>query len=213
MQIPPDRQQNKIAYKFIKRKAAIKGTKILDVGAADCILKPFFPKTTQYYSLDIKNYEGCKHDFLLDLDKEKIPVNNGFFDIILCLDTLEHTMYPKKILKEFERITKKDSLFVFALPNEYNFVQRIYYLFGIKKQTEIPWEVVAKHEHIQKPRIKDIINLFKPDFKIHKIKYHWESRTSSNNKHFIIVDKMINLLVKISPNLFARDVVLLCSKK
>lgn len=189
------------------------GGRLLDIGAADCLLKSFLPKDIKYYSLDIKNYEKCKHNFLIDLDKEKIPGHNNFFDMVLCLDTLEHTIYPLKILEEIKRVAKKDALFIFSLPNEYNFLQRIYYFFAIKTQTEISWKVVEEHQHIHKPRIQDIKNLFVKDFKILSIIYHWESRMSSKNKFFKYIDKIINLLSKIIPNLFARDVVIVCKNK
>jgi len=211
--IPFDRQQNKIAFDFIKKLIFNgKKRKLLDVGSADNLLKPHLPQNVRYYSLDINNLEA-EHDFIIDLDKKKIPVKNGFFDIILCLDILEHTMYPEKILKELNRVTKQNAVFVISLPNEYNFLQRLYYLFAIKKQTEIPWRVVEEHQHIQKPRIKDIMGLLSKEFKILGVKFHWESRSSSSSMIFAGVDKCINVLAKIYPNLFARDVVVMCVKK
>lgn len=211
--IPPDRQQNRIAFEFIEdRVFDSKKRKFLDVGSADNVLKPFLPKNIEYYSLDVSE-EGGKHDFLVDLDKKRIPVKDGFFDIIICLEMLEHTCYPEKVLKELRRVSKEDAVFVFSLPNEYNFVQRLYYLFAIKRKTEKPWKVVEEHLHIQKPRIKDIINLLSKDFKIHKIKYHWESRSSSESKFFAGIDKFIDILARIYPNLFARDAVLMCTKR
>lgn len=210
--IPPDRLQNKVAFEFIKdRIFDRKKRNLLDVGGADNILKPFLPKNIKYYSLDVNEKAG-KHDFLIDLDKKKIPVKNGFFDIIICLEMLEHTCYPEKVLKELRRVSKEDAIFIFSLPNEYNFLQRLYYLFAIKRKTEKPWKVVEEHLHIQKPRIKDIINLFS-DFKIHKIKSHWESRSSSKSKFFAGIDKFIDILAKIYPNLFARHIILMCTKK
>jgi len=210
IKVPGDRQQNKIAFEFIKDIKENK--KLLDIGAADCILKEFLPKNIKYYSLDIHDKEA-KQDFILDLDKQKIPVKNNFFDIILCLDTLEHTMYPKKILKELKRIAKNDALFIFSLPNEYNFLQRAYYLFAIKKQTEKPWMVVEEHQHIHKPRIKDIIELFSESFKIKAVRYHWESRASGRKRIFWYVDRFINLLSKVYPGMFARDVVVVCRSR
>lgn len=211
--IPPDRQQNRIAFEFLEKMVFDgKKRKLLDVGSADNLLKNFFPKNIEYFSLDVDN-KDIEHNFVVDLDKKRIPVKDGFFDIILCLEVLEHTCYPERILKEFLRITKKNSVFIFSLPNEYNFLQRLYYLFAIKRKTETPWKVVELHLHIQKPRIKDILALLSKDFKINKVEYNWESRTSSRNRLFVYIDKFINILAKIYPDLFARDVILICMRK
>jgi SAM-dependent methyltransferase len=213
LEIPSDRQQNRIAFNFIKKTIfENKNRKLLDVGSADNLLKKFIPKNIKYYSLDVDRING-EHDFIIDLDKQKIPVKNKYFDIILCLDTLEHTMFPQKIIDELKRVTKDDAIFVISLPNEYNFLQRIYYLLGIKKQTEIPWRIVELHQHIQKPRVKDILKLMSDNFIIEKIRYHWESRASENSKMFRYMDRIIDLLIVFSPSLFSRDVVILGHKK
>ncbi len=214
------RNQIKFAVNFIKNEISEgKKKKLLDVGSADNVLKKFLPENIEYYSLDLPSEEHFPepmrddYSFIMDLDKEKIPVKNNFFDIIICLDVLEHTMYPQKVIDELKRVSKPDATFVFSLPNEYNFLHRIYYLLAIKTDTEMPWKVVEKHMHIQKPRVKDIINLMSENFKIEGIKFHWESRKSEGNSLFRIVDKGLSLLAPISPNLFSRDVVVLAKKK
>ncbi len=220
VKITPDRLQNKIAIKFIWQDI-FKGKqmRLLDVGSADNIIKSFLPKEIKYSSLELpdeeifdKDERGFEHEFRLDLDKEKISVEDNFFDIIVCLDVLEHTMYPEKVLEEFKRITKKNGFFIISLPNEYNFLHRIYHLFAIKTKSEVPWKVVEMHQHIHKPRVKDILNLLSSNFKICKVKYHWESRASYKSKTFAIVDKFFNGLAQIYPSLFARDVVAMCKK-
>ncbi len=215
MKIPSDRIQNKIAFQFLSRIPYFRYKKmnLLDVGAADHVLKPFLPKNIRYFSLDIKDYPNCKQDFLLDLDRKKIPVKRGFFDIILCLDTLEHTMYPIKVIKELKRVAKKDAIFIFSLPNEYNFLQRIYYLLAIKRKTEMPWKVVEEHQHIHKPRVKDILSLLSSEFKVIKVKFHWESRKSSNSKFFAGIDRILSIMAQVYPNLFSRDVVVMCRNR
>ncbi|MBI2043075.1 class I SAM-dependent methyltransferase [Candidatus Pacearchaeota archaeon] len=218
--ITSDRLQNKIAIEFIEQHISKgKKLKLLDVGSADNIIKHYLPKNIEYYSLDLSKEEQdeelreYKHEFVLNLDKEKIPVKDEFFDIIVCLDVLEHTIYPEKVLEEFKRITKKDGIFIISIPNEYNFVHRIYYLFAIKTRGETPWKVVEMHQHIQKPRVKDIINLLSDNFEISKIQYLFMSRTSYKNKAFVFVDKFFNILAQIHPSLFAVNVITICKNK
>lgn len=217
--ITSDRLQNKIAIEFIEQYSKDKKLKLLDVGSADNIIKHYLPKNIKYYSLDLPKKEQDKelrdyeHEFTLDLDKEKIPVKNNFFDIIVCLDVIEHTIYPEKVLEEFKRITKKDGIFIISIPNEYNFIHRIYYLFAIKTRGEIPWKIVEMHQHIQKPRVKDIINLLSDNSEISKIQYLFISRASYKNKVFAFIDKFFNILAQIYPSLFAVNVTAMCKNK
>ena len=222
VKITSDRFQNKIALDLARRyifKNIQKKMNLLDVGSADNIIKHFLPKNVEYYSLELPKEERDEdlreydHEITFNLDNGKLPIEDNFFDIIVCLDTLEHTMYPKRVLREFKRITKKDGFFIISLPNEYNFLLRLYYLLAIKTRTEIPWEVVEIHQHIQKPRVKDIIHLLRDNFKIYDVVYHWESRASYKNNFFVVIDRLINLLAKIYPSLFARDVVAVCKFK
>ena len=66
-----------------------------------------------------------KHDYNFNLDDGKMPIKNNSYDVIVCLETLEHTMYPERILLEIKRIAKKNALIFLSMPNDYNFVQRI----------------------------------------------------------------------------------------
>ena len=183
---------------------------LLEVGAQGEAIKEYIPKNVSYSSLDM---EG-NSDYKVDLNKQKIPVKNNTFDILVCLETLEHTLYPKKVLKELKRVTKKEGFFILSMPNDYNLWLRLNYLFGIKsKLTDEPFEVVSKLQHIHKPRVKDILDLFSENFKIIKVIPIWQSRIGANNNFFYGVDILIGFLAKICPNLFARLIVIIAKNK
>lgn len=198
------REHYKIIWKFLSKIK--KNQKLLEVGAGeDCILKYVLPKNIHYSSLDMLG--DC--DFKIDLNKDKLPFKDNTFDILVCLETLEHTFYPDKIIKEFKRVTKNDGFFLLSMPNEYNFWLRLNYLFAIKKkQTDSPFEVVSKLQHIHRPRVIDIINFFSKYFEIKKIDYLWQSKKCSKYDFFYYLDKIINVLAKFYPSLFARVVVI-----
>ena len=118
--------------------------------------------------------------------------------MVICLETLEHTMYPRRVINEIKRVAKKNATFFLSMPNEYNFLQRIYYLFGIKTLVDEPFEVVEKHLHIHKPRVKDIVNFFSEYFMIDDVDYVWESR------HRNILDRLFQSLARIKPSMFCR---------
>lgn len=183
---------------------------LLEVGAQGQNIKKYIPKNISYSSLDI---EGDS-DYKIDLNKQKIPVKDNTFDILVCLETLEHTLYPRKILKELKRVTKKDGFFVLSMPNDYNLWLRLRYLLGIKSNMiEEPFEIVSKLQHIHRPRVKDILNLFSENFRIIKIVPIWQSRIGANNSLFYGIDLLIGLLAKIYPSLFSRLIVVIARNK
>jgi len=197
-----------LAIKTIK-KLPNKKYKLIDVGAAGRLLKKYLPKNIDYYSLD---YFG-KHDYVFDLNKGKVPIKSESFDIVVCLETLEHVLEPYKAMKEILRIGKKDAVFILSMPNEYNFVLRLYYLFGKKTSCQEPFKIVSKGQHIHQPRVKDVISFFSKFIKIEEKEYYWQSRKSVNNDFFYSIDYFINLLAKIYPSLFARVVAVKGIKK
>lgn len=195
--------------KKIRRKV-----KLLEIGAGNQAIKQFLPKNITYHTLDYaSDFYKKKNTYDFDLNSGKLPIKSETYDIIICNDVLEHLMFPDKVLEEIKRITKKDSLLFFSMPNEYNIVLRLYYLFAIKTKTEEPFKVVEKGLHIHKPRVKDIITFFSKGFKIKETEYIWQSRKSESSDFIRAIDKFIGFLARIYPSLFARVVVVKAVKK
>jgi SAM-dependent methyltransferase len=182
--------------------------KLLEIGAGNMEVKGLLPKNIIYHSMDFGNENNPtlnkqnKYTYMFNLDNPKIPIKDNSYDIVVCFETLEHVMYPKRVLKEIRRIAKKNALLFFSLPNEYNFVQRSYYLFAKKTMCEEPFEVVEKHLHIHKPRVKDIISFFS-EFEIREVYYVWQSVHIPG-----FIDKAIDFIAKICPSLFSRMVII-----
>jgi 2-polyprenyl-3-methyl-5-hydroxy-6-metoxy-1,4-benzoquinol methylase len=164
-------------------------------------LKNHLPQKFTYHTLDL----GKENTYNFNLDSGRFPIKDNTYDVVICMETLEHVMYPEGVIQEIKRIAKKDAIFFFSLPNEYNFIQRIYFLFGKKTMVDEPFQIVEKHLHIHKPRVKDVINIFSKNFTIERIEYVWQSRRSMRSKVARIVDKILNnTLAKIYPSLFSR---------
>ncbi|MBI2047139.1 methyltransferase domain-containing protein [Candidatus Pacearchaeota archaeon] len=187
----------------------IENKRVLEIGAGQKIIKKFLPKNVEYKSLD---YRG-KHDYIFNLDDIYLPINDKSFDIIICLDCLEHVMYPKNVLKEINRVLSDKGILFLSMPNEYNFIMRLYYLIGKKTDVDKPFEVVNKHLHIHKPRVKDILWLFSNYFHIEEIRYVWQSRQSYRNILALLADKLIRILARIYPSMFSRMIIVKCRKK
>lgn len=205
-------------YLFILKKLLNlppnKKYKLLDIGAADKVPKKFLPENIKYYSLDLKG----DYDYLVNLDKGKIPIKKNTFDIILCTETLEHTLYPHKVMEEIIRIAKPDAIFILSMPNELNFYIRLQYLFNIKSKVQMPFQTIIEHGHIHTPRTKDILNFFSDYINIQKVYYCWYSRSFFMSKGIkrnilLIFDSLIDCLSKIRPSLFARNVTVIGTKK
>jgi SAM-dependent methyltransferase len=184
--------------------------KLLEVGSQNEAIRSYLPKNIHYSSLDMFG----NPDYKLDLNHEKIPVKDRTFDILICLETLEHTLYPKRILKELKRVTKEKGIFILSLPNDYNFWLRLNYLFGIKSNLiDEPFEVVEKLQHIHRLRVKDIMKFFSENFDIIKVVPVWQSRFGAKNKFFNLIDKIPGFLCKIYPSFFARLIVVIAKNK
>lgn len=52
-----------------------------------------------------------------DLEKEKVPYPDGFFDIIFCKSFIEHFYYPERIVEEARRLLKPGGKFIVMTPD------------------------------------------------------------------------------------------------
>lgn len=207
----------RLAISEIKKKSRESPGKqllLLEVGAGAKIIKDFIPSNVTYHTLDnAESFWNETYTFSHNLNGGKFPIKDGVYDILICNDTLEHVLYPEKVIEEMKRVAKKDAIFFISLPNEYNFVMRLYYLFAIKTKVDETWKVVTNGLHIYKPRVKDIISLFSKHFAIRKVDYVWQSRNSYKSGLARFADKAISLLAKTSPSLFCRTVAAMTVKK
>ena len=207
MKISLMKSKDKIIINFIKKYDKGK-IKILDVGAGDKLMKKELEKFSIYHSLDIDKSKNP--DILCDLNK-RFPIKDDSYDFVICSEVLEHTFYPKKIIKEIKRVVKKEGFIIISLPNEYNFYLRLKFVLGMQNNTEIPFREDLWKNHIHKARIKDILRLYKEEFKSIEIKYSWDS--FSGKRVFLILDKIIrNFLMPLSKNLFSRSVIMIGNK-
>ena len=65
---------------------------------------------------------------LLDIEKDKIGEK---FDVVLCLETLQHLFDPKTALRKAAAAVKPSGELVVSLPNEFHIVARIKFLLGL----------------------------------------------------------------------------------
>lgn len=102
--------------------------KILDAGCGEGVLvEKYRGKGYDIVGLDL-NYSSkyVKQGDIMDM-----PYRNEAFDVLLCLDVLEHLNISdhEQAMKELFRVTRKGGNIIFSLPNLAHFASRISFLF------------------------------------------------------------------------------------
>jgi ubiquinone/menaquinone biosynthesis C-methylase UbiE len=65
--------------------------------------------------------KNCKNNggkFIVQSDAENLPFKEGSFNKIVSTEVIEHILHPQVLLKELERVSKKDTVIVITIPNE-----------------------------------------------------------------------------------------------
>jgi 2-polyprenyl-3-methyl-5-hydroxy-6-metoxy-1,4-benzoquinol methylase len=114
----------------------IYNVKVLDVGCGEAYLRSHIK---DYVGIDIAG----NPDIYFDLEQEVLPFGDNSFDVVICLDALEHIQSAHKILKEIFRVSK--SHVVISLPNEYTLYFRLRFLLG-KPKKELGWFPRNQHK-------------------------------------------------------------------
>jgi len=116
----------KITENFIRK---LHFNSVLEIGAGD-------------YSFDyVKNKEGvlwvkvdisppCDIICNFSSDNLILPFNEKAFDLIICTEVLEHTLWPQQLLKEVNRVLSNDGRILLSVPNIASFSYRVAWLFG-----------------------------------------------------------------------------------
>lgn len=82
--------------------------------------------------------------FVCNLDGERLPFDDHFFDAIFAGEVIEHVVNPDHLLQEVRRTLTKDGLFVLTTPNLASWSNRILLLFGwqpFETGTSLQYEV------------------------------------------------------------------------
>lgn len=113
------------------------GKRILDIGCGEGLLcKLLMEKGNEVIGIDISDnaVELAKRNginaFVCDVENEALPFE-GFFDVIILSEVLEHLISPKKVIKKLMVYLKpKDGYFVITFPNIAHYTYRIQLLCG-----------------------------------------------------------------------------------
>lgn len=155
--------------------------RLLDMGCGEGYLLSLIPKIERIAGLDISRVALEKATTLLKNrpyielkygDAQNTPFNNDSFDKIICSELLEHVPYPRLVIKEINRLLKRDGLLVISVPDEKR-IQKIMhifkslkldkFIFSARKQEDYEW-------HLHESNLKFIKKITKGLFRIVTLK-------------------------------------------
>ena len=121
--------------KAIAAAALRPGERVLDVGAKWGGLASRLPVGVTYTGLDLSE-ENVRKAAAAGLDirhadvTKPLPVDDGAFDCVFCLELLEHLTFPLALLEELRRVLTPDGRAVISVPSPYSWVEVYRELFG-----------------------------------------------------------------------------------
>lgn len=139
--------------------------RILNIGTGHGVLEYFIKEKFGYAveTVDIKEevegYYGKRMKRLgipqkaVDLNREKIPYKDGYFDVVIFSEVLEHLLVsPLKPFLEINRILKPDGLLIMVTPNVASFSHIIFLLCGRHFMPEYPMDMLTTMPDIKHTR-------------------------------------------------------------
>jgi 2-polyprenyl-3-methyl-5-hydroxy-6-metoxy-1,4-benzoquinol methylase len=100
---------------------------------------------------------------------DEISYSEGFFDIIIYADVLEHLVRPDLVLKKFAKYLSKKGYVLASIPNVVNWYYRLRFLFGTFNYEE---SGILDKTHLRFFTLKTAKELFETsDYRIIKIDY------------------------------------------
>lgn len=89
------------------------GAMTLDAGAGDCPYAPFF-KHLRYESCDLFPSDRVRHAYTCDV--QKLPMEDGRYDAILCVQVLDDLQDPQICMNGFARVLKPGGRVFISVP-------------------------------------------------------------------------------------------------
>jgi len=105
------------AHKSIELLKDKRDIKILDVGCGDKPYEEIFKNhlsVKEYVGVDY--YNNQKADIKVDLNKEFIPMDDNYFNLVISTQVLEHLYNPLHTINEIRRVVKDNGIILITVP-------------------------------------------------------------------------------------------------
>ena len=165
-----------VNYRFIRSLRLKKDEMVLDLGcnAGELLNKIVATYRIKGYGLDIsdktievaKRFNPYGNQYIVG-DGENLPYRDGYFDVVVSTDVLEHVPRPDKVISEIARVLKAGGRFYIYCISRRNFLTAGWFMQ--KFHYKNAWGDVGDH---QKDLLVDPKILTKiPTLKVEKISY------------------------------------------
>jgi ubiquinone/menaquinone biosynthesis C-methylase UbiE len=110
-----------VASEFL---SSMRGQKVLEIGCGEGSLLQMISAGNEVHGIDISD-SGVEKTrakgipcHLADASNEPLPYPDGFFDVAITLETIEHVENPHRMLWEIKRVVKEGGLLLISIPGE-----------------------------------------------------------------------------------------------
>lgn len=125
----------------------VTGQRILSLGSGNCADIWHLAGGNDLFALDgspsaieAASAHGIKGQ-VYDLE-QRLPFDDGVFDLVVCKDLLEHLVAPERLLNEIGRVLKPSGRLIVGIPNHFYLPFRLRILFG----GNLIWKSIL-HDH------------------------------------------------------------------
>jgi len=125
--------------KTLETMRSVSGNKVLEIGCDSGLFSLIFKKTFKNIEHLAVEVDQEKIDVAVsrninvvkvNVETEKLPFDNDYFDIVLFTEVIEHLSNPLFVLSEIRRVTKQNGNVIISTPNAVGLFSRYNHLFG-----------------------------------------------------------------------------------
>ena len=168
---------HKLRFQVIKSLLPKTGTRVLDIGCHAGTFTEEIAKAlpeAEIFGIDIDRAaiayaKKIRPSFHFQVASgEKLPFSDKSFDLITCLEVLEHVENPKKVLAEIKRCLKDDGLLIILVPTE-SLLFRLIWFFWTKGKGRV-WQSAHLH-NFNGYRVDNLLNRERFEVKERKLSH------------------------------------------
>jgi SAM-dependent methyltransferase len=116
-------------YAMVSKVLAAHYPVIVDVGCGAGNLWSYVNnKCDRYIGIDAINYPNfpVAAEFLpFNLDRGKVPLEDGSADVVVSVETIEHLENPRAFVRELYRLAKPEGLVIVTTPNQLSLLSKL----------------------------------------------------------------------------------------
>lgn len=105
------------------------GGVVLDVGCGRGALRPYVvDRCAAYHGADVVRYDGFPDGVAfhrVDLDTGGVPLGDGFADVVVAVETVEHLENPRAFARELTRLARPGGWVLMTTPNQLSLLSKL----------------------------------------------------------------------------------------